>query len=713
MRALRILPFFASLLPAALFGQTLYWDTDGATPGLGQSAGAWNAPHWSTSASGDVATGNWSDGATAVFTDYVGVAVSFDSNYTLGGLTLVNSGSLALSGTGALTFAPGAVVQNNGAIDFDVNIAGGATPGQTAFTLNGSYDVYFKKANTFTGKLIINGGDISATTASAFGASGVGNETYLTNNGGQFLDFENDMTVNEGFVFSGYRYVGTGDNNIVTLAGPIVLDGGGSMGIWSGDYLTISGVISEANGAGTFVSYAKLTGNNTFSGVLQVGGTTIESFGTTGEANPLGLADTVQLGYDYEGPVGGTLHYAGTAPTTTTDRKFTLYGEDNAIDVVNQSSVLVLTGQISKSTEPLADSQPNFVKEGPGTLILRGDNTYPGDTLITNGTLIAGHNHAFGTDSESELEIGTYETQTGDNLGLLLEDGITLDKYIDVYGQNYEGSTVLGLANTGTAAFVRPIYLQRDIDVKVNSGGTLNFEGQISDGVSGGGLRKIGAGTAVFKDGIDLRVGGLVVDDGKVVLHEPGSVNLAGGLKVSSGGSLGFASATGTLTLPSLNLDGGNLVWRLGDLTTNTLQDRFVVESPEVQGFSEMGSALAIAEGSTLTLDLSLLGISQPTSAPHLNHEFWQSVQVWTLIAFSGGGTNDLMPGAYNPLLVTNASWAGGTFETFVGGGTGDWANFTSGDVFLRFQPVPEPSTWALLGLGGLMAGLLRWRRRA
>ena len=88
--------------------------------------------------------------------------------------------------------------------------------------------MYFYKANSFTGQLVVNGGDITITDASGFGASGAGNETHFTDNGGQFLTFGGNMTVNEGFIFGGYRYVGTGSNSTVDLAGPIVLDGGGS-----------------------------------------------------------------------------------------------------------------------------------------------------------------------------------------------------------------------------------------------------------------------------------------------------------------------------------------------------------------------------------------------------------------------------------------------------------------------------------------------------
>jgi len=709
MRTLRIISFLSVFLPAISWGQsTLYWDTNGATPGLAQGSGSWNAAHWSTSASGDIATGNWVDGSVAQFTTDLGSALSIDSAVTVGGISLPGTASLDLSGTGVLTFTPGAVVTQNSNLVLGVTVAGNAAPGQTAFTLAGFYDVYFNKANTFTGKLIVNGGDISADTAQAFGASGAGNETYLTNEGGQFLNFENDMTVNEGFVFGGYRYVGSG-NHTVDLAGPIVLDGGGSKGIWSGDYLTISGVISETNGAGTFVPYAKLTGNNTFTGVLQVGGVTIDTFGTTGQANPLGLADTVQLGYYYEGAVGGTLHYAGTAPTTTTDRKFSLFGDTNTIDVMNANSVLVLTGTIANSTEALADASPSLAKKGSGALILRGDNSYSGDTFLNDGILIAGHDRAFGTDVESQLVIGGGDTASGNNPVFLLEDGVTLDKYVHVYNQNYEGATTLGLANTGTATFGEEIYLERDIDVKVNTGGTLNFNEAISDGVSGGGLRKVGGGTAAFHDGIDLRVGGLSIDDGKVILQAPAGVTLVGGLEVHTNGSLSLGSTTGTLTVPSFEISG-NVVWKLGDLTTNTLHDRFVVESGEG---GENSNGLFIANGASLTVDLSLLGVSTPSNANFaLNNTFWQSEQVWTLIAFSGSGVNELA-GQYNPLLVTNGTaWAGGTFDTFVGGGQGAWAAFNDGDVFLRFTPVPEPSTWLLMimAMGALGAALRRRR---
>jgi hypothetical protein len=46
----------------------LWWDTNGATPGAGPLGERnWTDAFWSTSPAGDIATGSWISGETAVF----------------------------------------------------------------------------------------------------------------------------------------------------------------------------------------------------------------------------------------------------------------------------------------------------------------------------------------------------------------------------------------------------------------------------------------------------------------------------------------------------------------------------------------------------------------------------------------------------------------------------------------------------------------------
>lgn len=729
MRFTRLLLLLSCFAPALLHAQILYWDTNGAAAGGADASGTWNATtaHWSTSSSLNVGTGTWSNGATAYFGYASGQSIWFEDPLTVGGITLSSSRpGISFSGPGVLTFSPDAQVVNATNIDFGLVIGGSATPGTTAFTLTNIYDVSFTQANTFTGQLLVNGGDIFITNASALGATGVGNETHFTNGGGQFLFIDAPMTLNEGFIFSGYRYVST-NNNAVDLAGPILLSGGGNMGQWYGDNLTISGVISETGGAGMFTAYATVTGANTFTGTLEAGRLTISNFNNAGVAGPLGMGNSVQLGYDYEGPASGELVYTGGSASS--NRGVELF-HDSTIRVTSSSTALTLTGVIAKDTDPLASTSPDLTKAGPGALVLRGNNTYNGTTRLLDGALILGHNNALGTATDV-VRIGD-GSASSNSLSLLLEGGVTLARDIDVFDDNSSGTTTLGVGS-GIGTFSGTVFLERDINVTAPAASELRFTGLVHDDIEVDPIiTKTGAGRVVFSGGVDLAAGGFTVQQGELRLNATN--NLAYGISVQSGATLsgtgtinigpgytavmqggsvlqpGSQGTGGTITFGSLEMMSGSRIgWELLVMsTTPGTFDRVVVNTGA-------GQSLVITSGAQITVDLSLLAISQRplNSSPALNDPFWQVVQTWQVVDFTGTGTNALSPGALNPLSVTNpAAYPGGTFDTFVGGGGGEFAAFSSGDVYLRFTPVPEPSTYALLGLGGALLGLRRWRRR-
>src|SRR5882672_376770 len=65
----RVLPFVGvSFLAITAFGQTLYWDTNGATAGSSGANGTWGTSNfWSTNSAGTAATAGFTSGRDAVF----------------------------------------------------------------------------------------------------------------------------------------------------------------------------------------------------------------------------------------------------------------------------------------------------------------------------------------------------------------------------------------------------------------------------------------------------------------------------------------------------------------------------------------------------------------------------------------------------------------------------------------------------------------------
>lgn len=128
------------------------------------------------------------------------------------------------------------------------------------------------------------------------------------------------------------------------------------------------------------------------------------------------------------------------------------------------------------AVKPEASYQGSLVKAGGGTLVLMGNNSYSGGTQLQQGVLGVGHSSALGT--------GTLAVSNGATL-LAVADNLNLGNAV----------TLAGLANVDTQVY------------------TLALSGQVTDGETGGGLAKQGAGTLVLS-GITRYSGPTLVEQG-------------------------------------------------------------------------------------------------------------------------------------------------------------------------------------------------------
>src|SRR5690606_23157693 len=95
-----------------------------------------------------------------------------------------------------------------------------------------------------------------------------------------------------------------------------------------------------------------------------------------------------------------------------TDRGFTVQSNSAYLNVTNAATTLEFGGNIVGAG--------HLRKEGAGTLVLSGANTYAGTTFVVGGTLRAGVNNAFGPGvmamhdvAGATLDLDGFDTQVG------------------------------------------------------------------------------------------------------------------------------------------------------------------------------------------------------------------------------------------------------------------------------------------------------------
>jgi autotransporter-associated beta strand protein len=230
----------------------------------------------------------------------------------------------------------------------------------------------------------------------------------------------------------------TNSGNLVTVAG--------------GYNATVNGGITGSGGlemddSGTLV----LNGTNTFSGGISIN------------------SGTVQIA---SGGVLGGGNYAGN---------ITNYG----VLQYSSSAMQTWSGAVS-------DSGNGLIKDGSGTLILAGGNTYTGDTLISNGLLqvtgtLAGGSYSGNITDNGTLQWSSASAQTLSGVisggGGLIKDGAGT---LTLNGANtYSGTT---LVNGGAIAFDPTTYTYPTINsLVVNGGGSVVVKAN-----AGGGSLSIG-----------------------------------------------------------------------------------------------------------------------------------------------------------------------------------------------------------------------------
>ncbi|NCA02827.1 MAG: hypothetical protein EBS87_11830, partial [Sphingomonadaceae bacterium] len=446
---------------------------------------------------------------------------------------------------------------------------------------------------------------------------------------------------------------GINDSTGMTLSGgSLLLSGAGANITVNGSVMTtISSVITGIDGlikAGT--GDLKLAAANTYTGVTLINGGQV----IVDDAAALGLS-TVTVA------TGGTLNLGGKVITNlVTVSGGTLTGGNLDVGLLSAS-----TGIVSATLSGTA----GLTKNTTGSLRLDGLNTFQGNVLVSQGTLIAGHVSALGagavTVSGGTLDLGTTTglanivTLTG---GTLTGGELAADKLVPVAGTVATKLTGSGKL-TKTAAGIVTLSGSNDF-----SGGADISGGRI---IAGSGTA-LGGGTVSLTGGVlDLGsqtlTNAIVVEGGELTGGSFDVANLtakSGTISALLVGSTALTkSATGVLTLSAANTFAGGV----------TLSNGTIV----VGDAAALGSGAVNVNGGTLNLNATAIANTVTVAGGTLTGG---SIDAAKVVATSGEvaavltGSAGLSKTTSGDVLLSGAN-------TFTGGATVDAGKVTLGNA--------------------------------
>jgi fibronectin-binding autotransporter adhesin len=358
-------------------------------------------------------------GTTATIASAVGAGTGFNK---------LGTGTLILQNTAPAPFTSG-IALNAGRLEFKATgsretfhpLTGSGTLVLSAMS-GGTNQVRFRSTaagggngdNTFSGPIIMEGGNAQTLRFDSLAAGGDITMNATSGTGGNILEFYHSGALGRKIVFTN---VANPLNANPTGTGWMTIKWGNADGLavdqfenqatiartfrWYGSSgsvgkVTFNAAITDGVGANTplniTTSYnidATLTGNNTFTGPINV-----SNSGATGLGNTIKISGNGTLGYVSAG-VG---NYSGN---------ITVAGPTGFF-VVNSTATQTLGGVIGNAF--LGNSSPGTLAKGnSGTLILTGNNFYTGPTYLTEGTLLVNGDQTNAT--------GTVEVDSGATLG--------------------------------------------------------------------------------------------------------------------------------------------------------------------------------------------------------------------------------------------------------------------------------------------------------
>ena len=576
------------------------------------------------------------------YTAAAGSTVAIGAGNTLGidGTIIVAPSTLATNQTitgGSLTGGAGGGtlgVQQNGTGVFTI-ASTIVDNGGTSFAKSGNGTVRLNAVNSYAGGTTLSGGRLEiASLANGGASSSIGASSAASSN----------LVLESGTL----AYVGGVD--AVSDRGMTLVNGGAERAIQvdTGRTVEFSGLVTSPDDAGlTKTGWGTLilsNAANDYIGVTTITGgaasgpstLSVNTLANGGAASGIGAAtgDSANLVMTN----GGRLQYTGGS--VAIDRGFTLAGGLGGIDVAQVGTTLTVSG--------VATGAGTFLKEGAGTLVLSGTNSYTGDTVVNGGTLRAGSARAFGPGNRyitvnggATLDLGGFNISAG---GVAGAGTITL------------GSRTLTTAG-GQAAFTGRI---------TGSGGFTRGSGSYTQTISGcnndyTGVTTISGGLAIDCIANGGQASGIGASSsaasnlsfaGGTLAYTGASVSTDRGFTLTGNGAINVVDAGTTLEFSGIVAGGGQLAKDGAGTLLLSGTNNSTGNLRIVSGTVRAGSATALGSG-PITLD--------NTAGVLLDLDGYNS-NVLYLVGGGAAGGNIALDGA---TLTINA---GGSAATVFGG---------------------------------------------
>ncbi len=632
--------------------------------------------------------GNNGTGATSITKSDSGTWV-LSGNSTYSGLTTISTGTLAASSANAFGSTS------------EIRIAGAGT-----LSLRGDASTNFVRPSdnsAYSIRTTASGATINVDQATVAGTAAktmsVGNLATSSTAGTYQVNFTgaNNTSLSVGNI-TGAASAATGNvtiSNNISGGGTLAIGNYTSANTGSGETLTfggsgdttVSGTIAPSS---TTLSVAKsgsgtltLNGSNTYTGNTTINGGTVvagnnSAFGTSGTVTlnasntTVALANGVTINrglvVDNTG-INKTLALQVGASSATYSGNIaineTVHG-DFKIDV-GTNGVLLASGNIDGT------GGAGLTKTGAGTLALAGSNAYSGATTVSAGTLQLGNGGTGGSLSTSS----TISVASGAAFSVNQSDTV-------IQGVDFSGSAITGQGGfTQAGTGVTRLEANNTYTGATNvNAGTLRINGN----------QTLATGAVIVANTATLGGSGTV---GGATTFQSGSTH-------SPGNSPGLQTFAAGLTYNT----GSTLKW---ELVANTTSGRGI----NFDGIDVTGGLLNIQNGVTsdLVFDGSLNGLAG--SSVLWSDSFWATAQQW-LVYQNASPPTFASASIFN--INSNFLDGSGNLLSAVRNGSGfSWSQIGN-DIFLNYTPglaaVPEPGTFGVIGITGLIAAYRHKRRR-